>query len=200
MHFEIKTFFQLDDRSLFLDFCEQAAKEIRQPAAENMYHPDWINNPNILPYQLIMTDRYLPPKGEFYFLLFNNQIIACSGIYQSEFNEQLVIAGCRTWINKEFRNLSIAREYLLPAQKKWAEEKNYSAIALTFNDYNKNIIEIFKKRRLGENRSPRESKHLFYSNFNQVDHPINIQFTKQWIIYETLNEDWDFDWKTLTYE
>lgn len=198
--YEIKTFSQLDDRSKFLDFCQQASTEIDQLASENMYHPDWVNNPNTLPYQLIMSDRYSFPKGEFYFLLFDDQIVACSGIYQSDFNDQLVIAGCRTWIDKKFRNLSIARDFILPAQKRWAKENNYSAIALTFNDYNKNIIQIFKKRRLGEKRSPRESKHLFYSNFNQVEYPVNIQFTKQWVIFEKLNDDWNFDWQSLKYE
>lgn len=200
MHFEIKTFSDIDDRSLFLDFCEQASLEVKQPASENMYHPDWINNPNILPYQILMTDRYSSPNGEFHLLFCDDKVVACSGIYRSEFNDQLAIAGCRTWINKDFRNLSIAREYLLPEQKRWAIEHNYSAIALTFNDYNKNIIEIFKKRRLGEYRSSREPKHLFYSNFNQVDHPVNIQFTKQWVIFEKLNEKWDFDWRKIIYE
>ena len=98
---------------------------------------------------------------------------------------------------KKYRNKSLPREILLPAQKKWAQDRNSGAIGLTFNDYNKNLIYAWKRKRLGELRTPRQSHHLFYNNFNEVDFPVTIQYTKQWIIYEKLDPTFNFDWSTI---
>jgi hypothetical protein len=84
--------------------------------------------------------------------------------------------------------------------KQWAIDNNCKAIAITFNDYNKNLIETFKRKRLGETRSPRQLHHLFYNNFNVIDFPLNIQYTKQWIAYEQLNLNFMFDWNTIRWK
>jgi hypothetical protein len=68
---------------------------------------------------------------------------------------------------------------------------------LTFNDYNKNIIKIWQRTRLGETREPRRSHHMFYKNFNEVLFPVIIQYTTQWAIYERLDDSFDFDWQTI---
>jgi hypothetical protein len=197
---EIITYSDLKDKQLFLTFCQEASLETKQPASENMWHPEWQTRTNTLPFQLTNRNRFTPPYGEFHLLLDNNKIVACGGVYRSEFSRDVAIAGCRAWIHKDYRNLSLAREYLLPAQKQWALDNEIKIISLTFNDYNKNIIQIFKKRRLGEHRSPRESHHIFYLNFNEVDFPVNIQYTKQWIIYEILDPLWSYDWRLISYE
>jgi hypothetical protein len=100
-----------------------------------------------------------------------------------------------------YRHKSILREHLLPIHKKWAIENNGNLVALTFNDHNKNIREIFKRRRLGESidRTHREPHHLFYSGLNEVTHPVNIQGTRQYIIYEKI-KDYDYDWKQLEWK
>ena len=36
---------------------------------------------------------------------------------------------------KEYRNLSLSREFLLPAEKQFAIDNSYDAIALSFNDF-----------------------------------------------------------------
>jgi len=87
----------------------------------------------------------------------------------------------------------------LTREKQWAIENKFKAIALCFNDYNKNIIEIWKKRRLGEVRTPRTPRHIFYNGMNQVDFAVNIQHTKQWIVYEKLDESFKFDWTSISY-
>jgi hypothetical protein len=82
----------------------------------------------------------------------------------------------------------------------WCQEKNIKLIALTFNNYNKNLIQVFKKRRLGEKvdrLKTRNPGHLFYNNFNEVKFPVSIQYTKQWVVYEKLDINWDYDWSLI---
>jgi hypothetical protein len=109
----------------------------------------------------------------------------------------VAIAGCRTWIDNDHRNRSLPREILLPAQKKWAQDQNAAAVVLTFNDYNKNLINAWKRKRLGEHRTPRQPFHLFYNNFNEVEFPVKIQHTKQWVIYEILDSSFNFNWENI---
>lgn len=179
----------------FFDFLKLAKDENRS-SSENMWDENWINKKNTLPYILENTDRF-KKNGVFNVLFNNKEIIACSGIYKSNFCENLAIAGTRTWVKKNYRNKLISREYLLPIEKKWAIKNNFKSIGLCFNEYNKNIIEIWKRRRLGENRTNRQSYHLFFNNFNEVKFPIEIQYTKQWLIYEKLDDSFNFDWSTI---
>jgi hypothetical protein len=83
------------------------------------------------------------------------------------------------------------------AMSKLAIKNKCKQVALTFNDYNKNIIAIWKRTRLGEKRTPREPRHMFYSNFNEVPFPVTIQYTSQLVIYEKLDEEWAFNWHTI---
>lgn len=165
-------------------------------ASDNMYDIDWENKPNTLPYKLLIEKQ---------FQLFNiaidndDKIIGCSGCYISSFDDKFLLAGTRTWINVNYRNLQIPREYFLPVQKQWAVENNISAVGLCFNEYNKNIVETFKRIRLGEIRSEREPKHLFYNNLIEVEFPVVIQYTKQYLIYEKLIDSWDFDWESIRF-
>ena len=71
---------------------------------------------------------------------------------------------------------------------------------MCFNDYNKNLIEIFKRTRLSESALRIKSRgpaDLFYTGLHEVDVPVNIQYTQQWVIYEKLDSKFDFDWKIL---
>jgi hypothetical protein len=199
MKFNLVSFEDYPHTDKFLNFCQTASLEDTQPASKNMWSPTWEVDSHTLPYKLLVNKTYAAPRGVFYLVLDNNDIIACSGAYQSEFCSDLLIAGARTWISKKYRNLSVAREYLLPCQKEFAIKNNYKAIALSFNDYNKNIIKIWKRNRLGENRSPRQLHHMFYNNFQMVEFPVAIQHTPQWVIYEKLDSNFNFEWNNIRY-
>jgi hypothetical protein len=188
--------FNEDIKEEFFKFCKESSLQ-NDYAAVNMWANDWQVQSHTLPYILSNTNRYSSPNGEFFIILDNSKIIGCSGIYFSDFNSRIALAGCRTWITNEYRNISLPREILLPAQKKWAKDRNALAVGLTFNDYNKNLINTWKRVRLGEQRLPRQSHHLFYNDFNEVDFPVEIQYTKQWIIYERLDPTFDFNWNTI---
>jgi hypothetical protein len=181
----------------FFDFCKAASLEVSQPASTNMWHDNWQTQLHTLPYIALVIKRFAEPHGELFILKDGEKIIGCSAIYTSEFSNDICIAGVRTWINKEYRNYSLVRDYLLPAQRDWAIGKGFKLIALTFNSYNKNIIKIWKRTRLGETRLPRSPHHMFYKNFNEVPYPITVQYTQQWAIYERLDENFNFDWQTI---
>jgi hypothetical protein len=173
----------------FLEFCEQQSK-LADPAAVNM---------KSLP-ELLTTDRFDSPLGVFYLLVDDNKLIGCSGVYKSYFNRKIALAGTRTWISPEYRHLSLNGFYLLPAQKQWAIENRCKQIALCFNDYNKNLMKVFVRPRLSESNDRivnRPPSHLFYSNINELPFPVNIQDTKQWVLYEKIDTDWEFDWSKI---
>ena len=189
--------FDYSNPDSFFEFCKAASLEIDQPAAANMWHDNWIDENYTLPYILFKDNRFKNSKGKFFILKHNELIIGCSGVYISDFSPQIGILGCRTWISNKYRNQSLVRDYLLPAQRSWAIDRNASVVGLTFNDYNKNLINTWKRVRLGEKRKVRQPYHLFYNNFNEVDFPVTIQYTKQWIIYEKLDPNFDFDWISI---
>ena len=186
----------LPQRDIFFEFLKEARKETTQPAHENMWDNDWKNKNNTLPYLLECTNRFTS-GGKYNVAFDGDQIVGCSGVYTSAFCSELAIAGTRTWIHKDYRNKSIAREYLLPAEKAWVIENNFKAIAICFNDYNKNLTKIWKRLRLGEKRTPRQSHHMFFNGVNALEFPVTIQYTKQWIMYEKLDPSFDFDWDSM---
>jgi hypothetical protein len=185
-------------RNIFFNFLKEARKETSQPAHENMWDDDWENQTHTLPYILEKTDRFT--IGGTYNIVFDGDIVvASSGTYTSTFCNDLAIAGTRTWINKKYRNKSIARD-MLADEKLWAINNNFKAVGICFNDYNKNIINIWKRIRLGEKRTPRGPHHLFFNGLNEVSFPVIIQYTKQWMIYEKLEEGFNFNWEEIEWK
>jgi hypothetical protein len=182
--------------NLFFNFLKEAKQETAQPAHGNMWDDNWANNNSTLPYLLENTDRF-KIGGKYHIVFDNDTIVGCSGVYTSAFCPELAIAGTRTWIHKDYRNKSIARDILLPAEKTWAIENKFKAIGICFNDYNKNITKIWKRIRFGEKRTPRQSHHMFFNGVNELEFPVTIQYTKQWIIYEKLDPMFEFDWESI---
>lgn len=197
---KFKTYHLLSDseKSEFFLYLKTIAPN--SPAYSNMWSDNWINENYTLPYILEKIDRFNGVNGEFHLLYSNDDIIACGGVYKSDFSPKVGVAGVRTWVDQKYRHHSLLREYLLPHHKKWCIDNNLSIVLLTFNDYNKNIVEIFKRRRLGEKidrTSTRQAHHLFYNGINEIGFPIVIQYTKQWGIYEQLDPTFIFDWETI---
>ena len=198
MNYTILTYTDLsiNQRDIFFNFLKEANKETTQPAHENMWNNDWKNKNNTLPYLLEYTNRFTS-GGKYHVIFDGDQIVGCSGVYTSAFCKELAIGGTRTWVSKEYRHLSVAREVLLPAEKSWAIENNFKAIAICFNDYNKNMTKIWKRVRLGEKRTPRQLHHMFFNGVNELEFPVTIQYTKQWIMYEKLDPTFDFNWESI---
>jgi hypothetical protein len=195
---QIKTYKSIDKQQ-FLNFCKEQSLLHGKQSSSNMWSDD-ANNQHTLPYILANTIRFDGVNGEFFILFDNDKIAACGGVYISDFNRHIALAGVRTWVNQDYRHLSLHRDYLLVEHKKWCIERQVKLIALSFNDYNKNIIEIFKRNRLGEKNNRinnREPKHMFYTGIEEVGFPVMIQYTPQWVIYEKIDKDFKFDWSLL---
>lgn len=197
---KITRYSQLIDNADFFNFLKSESVEVDQPASVNLWSDDWETNVHTLPYILTNTTRFDGIDGEFFILYDNDKIVACGGVYISEFSKDIAIAGVRTWVSKEYRHLALNKDYLLAEHKQWAIDKQIKILALSFNDYNKNIIQIFKRNRLGEKTgriSSRQPKNMFYNGLHEVEFPVTIQYTPQWIIYEKLDDSFDFDWESL---
>ena len=187
----------------FFNFCKEQANDTSQPAHVNMWNSNWEEHSHTLPYILKKTNRYNSPNGEFNVVFDGDSIVGCAGVYKSEFSNSISLAGCRLWISKQYRNLSVARNTLLPAHKRWSIDNNCQAVAITFNEYNKNLTRTFKRTRLGESSgriTSREPHHLFFTGLLEVDFPVNIQYTKQWVAYEQLDPTFVFDWNTIKWK
>lgn len=168
------------------------------PAYENMWDDNWQDNSATLPFILLKTEKYKGSNGDFHIVYDDLNVVACAGVYKSFFNSLIAIAGTRTWVAEKYRNKLIVGYELLPLHKKWARENNCKQVALSFNEYNKNLIKIWQRQRLGEqSRLPKTNSRMFAENLHQVDGPVIIQKTKQWVIYEKLDPDWNFNWNTI---
>lgn len=195
------TTYNSENRESFFEYLKNE-NSTSEPAYKNMWDDNWYNNLDTLPYLLERLDRFDEPNGAFHIIKRDEKIIGCGGVYVSSFSPYVAIAGVRTWVSREERNNSILRECLLPEHKKWCIDRGIKVIALTFNHYNRNLINVFKRRRLGETTdrvSTRQPHHLFYNGLNEVVFPVTIQYTQQWVIYEKL-DNWDFDWSSIRFQ
>lgn len=184
------------DKDHFFEFCRQASLDKEQPAHVNMWDVDWHNATHTLPYLLEIEKRFSGNQGQFFIILHNKDIVGCSGIYQSDFNQLICLAGIRSWINQQHRGKFLLGRYLFPEQVRWAKQHNYKQIALTFNEYNKNLKNIFLRNGFGVQKNRKEDS-LFFTGVHEVDFPVTIKYTKQWVIYQKLDENWNYDYSQI---
>lgn len=186
----------------FFKFLKQESANSTDPAVENMWSDDWGNQANTLPHILKYSDKFSGNSGAFHLILDGSKIVGCGGVQIAHFNNKIALAGIRTWLNREYRNQMLIARYLLPAHKAWALEHNCKQVALSFNEYNKNLTRPFTRTRAGEagNRISRRTEDMmFYSGVNELDFKVYIQYTPQWVIYEQLDCDWKFNWEIIKY-
>lgn len=183
----------------FFDFCKLSYRLKTDPAHVNMWRDDWIDRPETLPYMLFKSGKFSRCKGEFFVLEINGNIESVSGIYRSEFDEHVAIGGVRSWVNRNHRGKFLIGGHMMPYQVAWAQANHYKTIALTFNEYNKNLINYFLRSGLGIKKK-RNEKSLFYKGVHVVPFSVKIQNTEQWIIYDKLDINYEPDWAEIKYE
>jgi hypothetical protein len=191
--------YYLTHKDLILDYCKQAFSEKEQPGHVNMWHHDWEEQIATLPYLLYCSDRFSNNNGEM-FLLFdnNNNIVGISGVNVSEFDKNVALGGVRTWLDKDLRGQFVMGRYVLPHQLSWATGLSLKTLALTFNDYNKRLIPYFTRSGLGIQKK-RKPGSLFYNGQYALDFPVTINYTKQWIIYHKIDENYMPNWDSIKY-
>ena len=191
----------INKREEFFSFLKLTQRD-NSPAAVNLWNDNWQLKNETLPYLLEHTDRFNGTNGEFHIFYDNNTPVACGGVYVSNFSNEVGIAGVRTWVDPAYRHRAILRESMLPLHKQWCKDHNLKIVALTFNKYNKNLIKVFKRRRLGEANSridTREPHHLFFNGLVEVPFLLTVQHTPQWLIYESLDQTFNFEWTDIKY-
>lgn len=184
----------------FFAYLKKNCKASSDPAAENMWKDDWEDHPNSLPFMLTKTNKFLENNGCFHVVMDGRKVAACGGIQIAHFNNKVALAGIRTWVTTEYRNKMVVAKYLLPAHKAWALDHGCKQVALTFNEYNKNLTRPFTRTRAGEDGtriSKRTPEMMFYNGVNELDFTVTIQYTPQWVIYERLDLDWEFNWQAI---
>ena len=198
MKIRVVEFSKVADPAAFFDFLKQINTD--DPANDNMWSDDWQNQPNTLPYILTNTNKFTGNNGEFHVVLDGKKIIACGGVQITHFCNKIGMCGIRTWVLPEYRNKMIIARYLLPKNKAWAVEHGCKQVALSFNDYNRNLARLWTRVRAGESAdriSKRTPDMMFYNGVNELKFPIKIQYTPQWVIYERLDPEWEFNWQAL---
>jgi hypothetical protein len=200
MNFKLYEYYQFD-KLKFFNFLKNEFENSQDTARINIWNDQWQEHKNTLPYILEFTGRFKEPKGQFHILTLDNEIIGCGGVYISDFHDKVSLCATRLWMSRKHRNNSFFRETIFPAHKKWSIEKNCKIFAFCFNEYNKALVKTFLRKRIGEAKErikTRQPYHLFYNGVIEVEFPVKIQNTQQWVIYEKL-DDFEFDWNTIRY-
>ena len=172
--------------------------ENKDLAAVNMWNPEWEHDSKTLMYILCKTDMLTGDNGEYYLIFDELGDVACSaGVYKSEFDKLFGVA-TRLWVRKKYRNLKLGGIAILKPVRKWCVDHNCKACGLTLNQYNRHIITVYKRKGLGVNFKPSlKEDELFYNGITEVDFPVIIKYTKQWVAYEKLDSMYEFDWESI---
>ena len=183
-------------------FCKECELELDKPAKENMEFTDWENKPNTLLYLLLKTNQFSKNNGIFSFLYDNDRIVASSGAYKSEFDENVVIGAVRAWKSSKFRGGYFIANNIMPYHLNWAKENNSKIFALTFNEYNYKLMRIMNRSEKYE--KSRNSHFLFgskrptfYQDMDVLPFTVLIKNTKQYVLYTKLDIDYEPKWPRI---
>lgn len=155
--------------------------------------------PGGLGHILFIERRFKPTNGQFYLLYKDNDIIAVSGIYKSDFDKNIAIAGVRTWTLEEHRGKRFLHgDILLPEQEKWAINNNIKSILLTFNDYNLWLFEFIKRMNQKKSVSLGVKTSNFYMGFQPLPDQLYIKNTYQYVLEKKLDPTFTWDSTSLT--
>ena len=185
--------------SELLDFCSNAGLLTSDEAHVNMFHKNWHDRPETLPYVLYLSKRFAGDNGEFFILRINGKIEGISGVQISSFDKNVALGGVRSFISPEHRAKMLIGHHLLPMQLAWAKSRNLKTLALSFNHYNKRLMNYFKRSGMGVPKK-RNPDRMFYNGVNEVPFSVNIQHTQQWVLYHKIDETYTPDWEKIAWE
>ena len=184
-------------------FCAEAGLEKEHEASANMDAKNWQNNKASLLYLLLIEKRFITGHGGLYCLYKNEEIIAVSGYYRSDFHAEIFLFGVRSWVLKKYRlNLIIAEKFLPHHLKDIKNLKGQIAI-ISFNETTKSFAHLIARA----NRSSQASSKFFfgdrypgiYRDMIFYPQPVCIKNSKQWILIKKLDQ-MDFDWSKIVWK
>ena len=179
-----------------LDFCYNAGLLTSDEAHVNMFHKNWHDRPETLPYVLYLSKRFAGDNGEFFIIRINGKIEGISGVQVSNFDSNVAMGGVRSFISPEHRAKMLIGHHLLPLQLAWAKQRGLKTILLSFNEYNKRLMNYFKRSGMGVPKA-RNPDRMFYNGVNEVPFSVNIQHTQQWVLYHKIDEKYEPNWESI---
>lgn len=179
------------------DFCRKQSQETKYDASSNMSVDDWPNEPASLFYVLFKEGRFSEGHGIFNIVTSDDTIVSVAGAYVSDFCDDIVIGGVRTWTDKEHRSRFIHGSMVMPAQYEWAYSLGKKMYLLSFNDYNIKLMDLVL--RFGTNRTTKfgVKNAEFYKGFIKHPRRLMIKNVSQWVIYKKIDVNWDYDFTEL---
>ena len=182
-----------------LKFCKSASLITSHPAHVNMYHHHWEDHPESLPYLIYISERFKDNNGEFFTLRIDGEIKAISGVQKSKFDPNVAMAGIRSWIVPNLRAKMYIGHYLLPEHLAWAKSNDLKTVLLSFNNYNKRLMNYFKRTGMGVPKKRNETR-LFHNGVFEVPFSVNIQHTEQWVLYHKIDETYEPNWGNIRFK
>lgn len=185
-------------------FCTKAGLEKEQEASINMAAENWQSNKASLLYLLLIEKRFTTGSGGLYCLYKNEEIIAVSGYYRSDFHAEIFLFGVRSWVLKKYRlNLIIAEKFLPHHIEDIKNLKGRIAI-ISFNETTKAFAHLIARANRSSQAS--SSKFFFGDRYPEIyqdmifyPQSVCIKNSKQWILIKKLDQ-MDFDWSKIAWK
>lgn len=187
-------------------FCLQALGENKHDARSNMQVDSWQENKASLLYLLLVEKRFLQEKGGLQLLVSDDEIVAVSGFYRSDFDAGIYLMGVRSWVLKKYRfNLMVAT-YLLPHQLEQIKKRGAHTAAISFNESTQAFAKLIaRSNKNSEKDIPSKLKFFFGENYPDLykdmalwNKPVKIKGVRQWVLIKKLLPS-NFDWNTLNW-
>lgn len=175
------------DYSADLEYFCSLADQDPSEAARNLTWNNWETNKSSLLYTLVNEGRYDPGKGQFDLLYKDNSPVACSGCYVSDWSDEVLIMGVRTWTRLGYRNTWWHGDFLLPRQVDVANELGCKAVMFTFNEYNNWLSKFIERASKGKAVTFGYKHSDFYKDFIIYNKGYNIKYTRQSLAVKLLN-------------
>jgi hypothetical protein len=118
-------------------------------------------------------------------LLFNyveDSMVGISCVEHSTISNIFTSGGNRCWLDHRYRGNQSVTKHLLQSNLNWSEANGFSGMVLTFNEYNKGLWEIIKRRSEGKHAQFGSTWSDFWNDCIAIPEPIILHNTKQWAI------------------
>ena len=186
-----------DIQNRLIEFCNIASNETTRPAHVNM-SPD--RTVGSLLHLLFEEKRFSNDTGILFAIVHNNDIVAVSGIYRSDFSKDIAIGGVRSWTLKEFRGRHIISTNILPKQYDWAIDTKKKMFVLTFNSYNEKLMRIMSRTGKYKNKALQGMGYTrpdFCQDLMDLPYEVMVKGVPQKILYKKIDDSFEFDWETV---
>lgn len=177
--------------------CAGAEFDDSESAQKTISWENWESNPSSLMHAIVKQKRFDPPRAQFTVLCKNSTPVACSGCYQSDWSNEVLIVSVRTWTHPHYRDNWWHGKYIIPQQIEFAKTKQFSAVVVTFNTNSKRMKAFFQRMVEGKSVVLGEKTPEIYKDFIFLNEEFYIKNCYQTISYLTINCDQNYFKKNL---